>query len=144
MDRARFEALAQAYGADLRRWPAAERASADDFIVADPQAARAALAGAESLDDLLYASPSPAPSPELRASVLAGAPKPRRTEPRFGFWLSGASLAAAGVAGVMVGVSMAGGMVADARVDAMLADLLIPEATEVLPLGPDWPLEGFV
>jgi len=144
MDRARFEALAQAYGADLRRWPPAERASADDFVIADPQAARAALAAAEPLDDLLHASRNPVPSPELRASVLAGAPKPRRAAPRFGFWLSGASLAAAGVAGVMVGVSMAGGMVADARVDAMLADLLMPEATEVLPMGPNWPLEEFV
>ena len=31
MDENRFEALAGAYGADLRRWPEAERAAAEAF-----------------------------------------------------------------------------------------------------------------
>ena len=38
----RLKALAEAYGADLRRWPASERPFAESLIATDP-AARAAL-----------------------------------------------------------------------------------------------------
>ena len=41
MDKDRFETLAAAYGGDLRRWPEAERAAAEDFRRGNPEAAAA-------------------------------------------------------------------------------------------------------
>ena len=56
----RLKALAEAYGADLRRWPASERPFAESLIATDA-AARAALEEAAALDVLLDASPRPVP-----------------------------------------------------------------------------------
>ena len=66
----RLKALAQAYGADLRRWPASERPFAESLIATDP-AARAALAEAAALDALLAASPTPSPSARTSSSASA-------------------------------------------------------------------------
>ena len=52
----RLHALAEAYGADLRRWPASERVFAESLIAADPSL-KTALAQAAALDALLDASP---------------------------------------------------------------------------------------
>ena len=38
MDLARFETLADAYGADFRRWPAAERPAAEALLASAPAA----------------------------------------------------------------------------------------------------------
>ncbi|WP_224761057.1 hypothetical protein [Brevundimonas aurantiaca] len=58
----RLHALAEAYGADLRRWPASERAFAESLIAADPSL-KAVLDEAAALDALLDAAPAPAPRP---------------------------------------------------------------------------------
>ena len=72
----RLQALADAYGADLRRWPADQRALAESLLAADPSL-RALLDEAATLDALLDAAPTTAPSAALMEQVLAAAPKPR-------------------------------------------------------------------
>ena len=97
----RFQELADAFGGDIDRWPAAERPAA--YAIAP--ASTAILAKATTLDRLLAASPSPAPSLAVRQAILAAAPRPHvRRWPAVAF---GASLAAASVAGILAGVAAA-------------------------------------
>lgn len=135
MDLTRFEALAEAYGADLRRWPAAERDAADALMAAQPQSARAILADAEGLDDLLAASRPPVVSQALREAVLAAAPRPRPRRSALGFWLSGAGFATAAVAGMLVGASALTAITAEDRADQALAEILPDDALEAPPLS---------
>lgn len=130
----RLQALAEAYGGDLRRWPADQRAFAESLIAADP-AARALLDEAAALDALLDASPSVAPSADLTARVLRAAPGARaKSRPRRAVWFLGAGWAAAACAGVVAGVGLTRQMSADARADAVLyqATLSGVDDTEVL------------
>ena len=99
----RFERLVEAYGADPRRWPEAERAAAEAFLAGNAEA-RARMAAAAELDRLLALAPAIEPSDLLRQRVLRAAPT-RSTIGPFG-WLSGAGWAAAAAAGVLVGVSL--------------------------------------
>lgn len=125
MDTDRFETLAAAYGGDLRRWPEAEQAAAEDFRRRQPEAARAMLEEAADLDFALGAWRVPAPSAALREAVLAAAPKPRARKRGLGLWLSGAGFAAAATAaGVIVGVAASNAAVSDLRADALLSATL--------------------
>lgn len=136
MTPARFIALTEAYGADRRRWPEAERAMADAFVATHPDLALRAVSDADSLDDLLFASRPLQPSTALRERVIAAATMrtPRTT------WLSrlglamGAGWAAAACAGVVAGVVMTGHLTADVRADAVLyqSTLAGVDDTEVL------------
>ena len=73
----RLHELADAYGADLRRWPASERAFAESLIAADPSL-KAVLDQAAALDALLDAAPKPVPSAALtRSSNRIGLPVAR-------------------------------------------------------------------
>jgi hypothetical protein len=135
----RLHELADAYGADLRRWPASERAFAESLIVADPSL-KAVLDDAAALDALLDAAPTPAPSAALTARVLAAAPQ--RKAPKFeargrlgrAVWYLGAGWAAAACAGVVAGVGLTTHLSADARADAVLyqSSLTGVDDTEVL------------
>jgi len=131
----RLKALAEAYGADLRRWPASERPFAESLIASDP-AARAALEQAAALDALLQASPRPIPSAALAARVLAAAPKAREARAHLKriVWFLGAGWAAAACAGVVAGVGLTTHLTADERADAVLyqATLSGVDDTEVL------------
>ena len=130
----RLQALAEAYGGDLRRWPADQRAFAESPVAADP-AARVLLDEAAALDALLDASPSVAPSADLTARVLRAAPGARaKSRPRRAVWFLGAGWAAAACAGVVAGVGLTRQMSADARADAVLyqATLSGVDDTEVL------------
>ena len=130
----RLQALADVYGADLRRWPADQRAFAESLVAADP-AARVLLDEAAALDALLDASPSVAPSADLTARVLRAAPGARaKSRPRRAVWFLGAGWAAAACAGVVAGVGLTRQMSADARADAVLyqATLSGVDDTEVL------------
>ena len=130
----RLQALAEAYGGDLRRWPADQRAFAESLVAADP-AARVLLDEAAALDALLDASPSVAPSADLTARVLRAAPGARaKSRPRRAVWFLGAGWAAAACAGVIAGVGLTRQMSADARADAVLyqATLSGVDDTEVL------------
>lgn len=112
MNRDRFAALAEAFGGDLRRWPAAEREAARAFRQAQPGVCEPLLAEAGRLDSVLEGLAPPQPSAALRDRILALAPQARR--PLFSLgrlrqaapWLApGAGLAAACAAGAWLGVS---------------------------------------
>lgn len=133
----RLEVLAEAYGADLGRWPAHERAFAESLIAANP-AAHAVLEDAAALDAMLDASPRVTPSADLTTRVLAAAPKAKMRTARghLGrvFWILGAGWAAAACAGVVAGVGLTSHITANERADAILyqATLSGVDDTEVL------------
>jgi len=137
----RFLALVAAYGADARRWPEAERAAAEAFALARPDAAGPALAEAGAADALLHASRTPRPSMALRDRVIASAAGAGLKARRHGrVWLDrlaltlGAGWAAAACAGIVAGVMMTSYLTADAQADAVLyqASLLGVDDAEVL------------
>jgi len=140
MDLERFEHLADAYGADLRRWPEAEREVARRLLAADPRAGRV-LDEADVLDAFLDAAPRPAPSHALRERVIAdaaGAHLGRRRGLWGPFaWMSGAGWAAAACAGVAFGMVLTSQMTAEIRADTVLyqASLTAPEDAETLAAG---------
>ncbi len=119
MNAERFEILAEAYGGDIARWPSAEQDAAMAWRDAHPEA-RALLAEASELDDLLGAAPAYKPDLIQRQRVIASFPqRPVLTRPRT--WLSGAALAAACAAGVILGANFS---------DSLLADPVIDTATQ--------------
>lgn len=136
----RLHALADAYGADLRRWPASERAFAESLIAGDPSL-KAVLEDAAALDALLDAAPTPAPSAALMARLLAAAPRSRaiksKARSRLGraVWYLGAGWAAAACAGVVVGVGLTTHLTADARADAVLYQSSLTGVDDVEVLG---------
>ncbi len=140
MDLTRFNTLCDAYGGDMTRWPAAERAPAAALAAADPAAAQA-LADAQTLDGILHLSRAPAPSMALRDRILAAAPR-ERARRSFDWLLKaglGAGLAAAGVAGVLVGSTLT----TQAGLDDTSAMAALEASPEVTAFGPvDESLEG--
>lgn len=68
MNETRFRNLIAAYGANPQRWPADERAAADAFLAASPDA-RGALADQVRVDAWLDGLPEVAPSPTLARRV---------------------------------------------------------------------------
>lgn len=141
MDAERFEALADAYGAEPRRWPATEREAAVAFQRAHRAVAERILFSARMIDAVLDASPSPAVEPVLHDRVVAMAagaglePRPRRSLVKSPLaWVSGLGWAAACAAGLIVGVNVSSQIAADSAVDAVLfqASLTGPDDTEVL------------
>jgi anti-sigma factor RsiW len=112
MNSDRFEALLEAKGADLATWPEAERRAAERLLAGSPEA-RAALAQAQALDDLL--NPTLAPTPagqDLREAILAlpvAHPRQAAARPTVGFrtfWQAGLGMAlAAGLAGFALGIT---------------------------------------
>ena len=106
MNAERFKILAEAYGADLDRWPVGEREAAITYLDEDPNAP-VWLADARSLDRLLDLAPSPASSAMLREEIIAGASRAHQAVwSRAPRWLSGAGLAAACALGIAVGASL--------------------------------------
>ena len=107
MNEARVRQLAEAYGADIAKWPAAERAAASAHALAEGSDW---LAEAARLDRLLEADAAAAPSSALRDRVIGLAPLARGTA-RAWRWLTAAGLglgfAAAGLAGVAAGFTLA-------------------------------------
>ena len=108
----RFEELLEAKGSDLATWPEDERRAAERLL-ADSAEARAALAQARRLDDLLAGALAPeAAGPELRDAILAlpvAHPREAARRPGFGFravWQAGLGMAlAAGLAGFALGIT---------------------------------------
>lgn len=139
MKRDRLIELADAHGADLRRWPDAERDAARALLDTDP-AARDVLAQAAALDDLLDAAPRPMVSAELRDRVIVSAAKAGlRPRARFHIgrllWWSGAGWAAAACAGVVFGVGLTTHVTADAQADAVLYQASLAGVDDVEVLG---------
>ena len=136
----RLNQLAEAYGADWRRWPEHERAAARALLEADPLAADRLLFAARQIDAALDASPTAAVSAALRDRVLASALAAGLTPQRAGralgrlAWLFGAGWAAAACAGVVAGANLTLHLTADEQADAVLyqAALSGVDDTEVL------------
>lgn len=112
MTRARFAELAETWGADLRLWPAAERAAARALLDVSAEA-RLVLEREKRLDMALDAVPPP-PPPAAALAPRLGALAVR--EPRslwaeitglFGGWhMAGAALAACIAVGVLLGAAV--------------------------------------
>ncbi len=108
MRRERFEALAEAYGGDVARWPLAERDAAALLMTIEPAWTGAALASAATLDAQLGDLPAPTASADLVGRILAGAPQARAH--RWTGWLlptgMGVGLATACAAGLLAGAQL--------------------------------------
>jgi len=123
----RFGALAAAYGAALHRWPAAERAEAEGWMLRHQTEADAMLSSAAQLDDWLAADTVAPPDAALQRRILdaaaAFAPmsahpvpaavpvvRPARKPASLPFWRrprlvwSGLGFAGIGLAGAAAGV----------------------------------------
>ncbi len=136
MTPARFIALTEAYGADRRRWPETEREMAEVFAVRHLELVGQALADADGLDALLFASRPLQPSAALRDRVIAAAAvrQGRKTwRNRLGLAM-GAGWAAAACAGVVAGVVLTDQVTANAQADAVLYQSMLVgvDDTEVL------------
>ena len=85
MNSERFEALADAFGGEVSRWPAAERDAAAALMLARPDWAAAVLALAGELDVRLLAYAAPRGAAELVERIVAAAPRSRKA--RWVAWL---------------------------------------------------------
>lgn len=108
MDLERFQRMVGAYGADPARWPIALRADGLWFLAQAPEGEQ--LAEAErALDAQLDAWTMEPPGLPLHDRIVALEPRGRVVRSRWRskrLWLSGAGLAAACAAGVLVGVNV--------------------------------------
>ncbi|WPO98386.1 hypothetical protein SFA35_17270 [Pseudomonas sp. HR96] len=102
----RFAQLSDAYGANLQRWPSAERSAAQALLATGDPQLQACLSQAGWLDRRLDAYQVPAPSPALVRSIAAGALAARSQSfwSRYGAWLSRVSFVGAGLAGLATGM----------------------------------------
>jgi len=132
MNRELFQFLAEAYGADIRRWPDDCRGAAAALMAADHAWCAAALGDASQLDRILALSPAQSPSSALVGRIVTAAQGARR---RLAWLLPaglGAGLAAACAAGLLVGVQLSWTAIEDQAVSTAVADddaaFLIDEA----------------
>jgi hypothetical protein len=123
MDAQRFEALADAHGGLIARWPADVQDAAYAWLAQAPEAAQVVLTEALALGEALDVLRPPQASAALRMRILAAAPQEKRRW-SLGRWLAGAgvgaALAAASVAGVMIGTQV-GGSPIEASDEAVMA-----------------------
>jgi hypothetical protein len=139
MTLARLRTLLSAYGADPVRWPEDERDAAR-ALIAESADARAAYRQARDFDALLDKAPLQA-TPNVEATVLAsriaGSAVPRRIASATGLnalaarwsfgWPNFAALAAAGIAGFVVGwMDLGPGPSLAAEFDADIPALIAP------------------
>jgi|CXWL01.1.fsa_nt_gi hypothetical protein len=139
MDRERFAQILDAYGADAKRWPDAERAAAQAFIAAHPADASALLGEARALDGVLDATrEASAPNPALASRIMNGAPRKAARASAFG---RGADWALAACALLSVAIGYGGGMLAP-RASAQDPDSVIVAALEMTFAEPGWSGDG--
>ncbi|HEX6981036.1 MAG TPA: hypothetical protein VF342_17225 [Alphaproteobacteria bacterium] len=131
MNPERLIEILNAYGADPMRWPAEEREAARALLACAPEV-RATLREAMDLDHALRAWTNPVEPPfdaaRLSARITASRPRPGVFRPLFRrrsvlAWPSVAGLAAAAVAGFLVGWAGPDFNLRD-RTDAELVDRL--------------------
>lgn len=105
----RFADLADAHGANLDRWPAADRESARALIERNDPQALSALKEAAWLDQRLDRHRPPVPDAGLERHVLASAVSARRPSAwrRYGDWWSRLGFVGVGLAGVATGMLVA-------------------------------------
>lgn len=109
MNEDRFLNLAAAYGADMNRWPAGERAVAAAFAAANPQVVEACLAAERLLDAALQRYDAREASAAVRTRIISRAPR-ERTVGAVRRWIAtaglGLGLAASAIAGVAAGYTL--------------------------------------
>jgi hypothetical protein len=103
----RFAYLADAYGADLKRWPPAEQGPARALLDSGNAVAGAALMDASWLDAQLDSHQLAFDDSALARQIRQSAPRPASLWSRYARWLSPASLLGAGVVGVVAGMLVA-------------------------------------
>jgi hypothetical protein len=101
----RFVYLADAYGADLHRWPSAERSAAQALLDSGNVHARQAVQQARWLDGQLDSHQLPLADPALVRQIRQSAP--RSFWSRYASWLSPAGFVGVGVAGIVTGMLVA-------------------------------------
>lgn len=99
----RFRALLESYGADLERWPEAERAAAHALLAHTRPELEQLLAEARSLDRWLDSHAVIAPGPALVDRVVADLQARHAPWWRNASWWPGLGLAGVGLAGSVVG-----------------------------------------
>jgi len=131
MDLARLREILDAYGADPRRWPGAERAAAEALIANSPEAALL-REDAAALDMLLDLSAAPAASQELMARILGDRESAGWFAALWPFgpvWQPVSAMAFAAVLGIVIGTAAPDIVIPD------LGDSAIAEV-ESLAFGP--------
>jgi hypothetical protein len=114
----RFQALADAYGGDVARWPADEQADARAFRVANVAQALAILNEASALDLVLDSGTVASPGPVLRDRITALARQARKPV-RTLLWASATGLMAACAAGLMLGVNLSDRLLPDPAAESV-------------------------
>jgi hypothetical protein len=99
----RFRAIVDAYGADPRRWPEAERAQAREWAALHRGEAEAVLAEATCIDAWLGSAAVAPPDDVLHRRIVASAPGRRRLRQPARVWWSGVAAAGIGLAGGLAG-----------------------------------------
>jgi len=99
----RFAELVEIYGAEPRRWPEAHRQAAIAFTEDHPGEAASILETARRLDEALDHYVVPGPSAKLVRIIMESAPSIRAAARRMRLWKQGASFAAVGLAGALIG-----------------------------------------
>ena len=103
----RFAYLADAYGADLQRWPAAEQTTAQALLDSDNVQARAVLQQARWLDSQLDSHQPVVADAALVRQIRRSAARGESFWSRYAGWLSPAGLVGVGIAGVVTGMLVA-------------------------------------
>ena len=103
----RFAYLADAYGADLQRWPLAEQGAAQALLDSGKASAREALHAAGWLDAQLDSHQPAFLDPALARQIRQSAPRRASFWSRYAGWLSPAGLVGVGIAGVATGMLVA-------------------------------------
>jgi hypothetical protein len=98
----RFRKLTEIYGAEPRRWPAAERKSALAYMLNHAAEAKAVLAESLALDDILDRYDVALLGAALREQIIGSAPV-RPAAPKRSFWWQSVGLAGIGLAGALAG-----------------------------------------
>ncbi|WP_339470786.1 MULTISPECIES: hypothetical protein [unclassified Pseudomonas] len=103
----RFAYLADAYGADLKRWPLAEQGAAQALLESAHPSARAALEEAGWLDAQLNSYQLALTDPALARQIRQFAPRRRSFWSRYANWLSPVGLVGVSIAGIVTGMLVA-------------------------------------
>ncbi|WP_411388178.1 hypothetical protein [Pseudomonas sp. MPB23] len=103
----RFAYLADAYGADLQRWPATERPAAQMLLDGGDGPAREALRQARWLDSQLDSHQWASADSALARQICQSAPRRTAWWSRYARWLSPAGLVGVGIAGIVTGMLVA-------------------------------------
>ncbi len=102
----RFRTLAGAYGADIGRWPPAEREAGQRSLAGGDSACAAIIEEAAAIDAMLIAYRLQQPTRALSQKVIASAPVMAPPLSRTQLWWSGVGLATACLAGALAGAAI--------------------------------------